>query len=1247
MEIKKVLEFDSIKLSIASPEQIMKWSHGEILKPETINYRTQRPEKDGLFCEKIFGPTKDWECYCGKYKKIRYKGIVCDRCGVEVTRQLVRRERMGHITLCTPVSHIWYLKGVPSSVGLVLGLSTKDLEKIAYFHSFIIIEVNEQLKKEALKGIEDEFKARKQKIQKEAASAKEAEREIKALEDLKAIAKDDLKTISPFGVVSDVKYRELSIKYGEVFKAGIGAEALKELLSRIDLDNLIKELKIEVLNSIGQKRKKALRRLKLIEGLVSADIKPEWMIITQLPVIPPELRPMVQLDGGRFAASDLNDLYRRVINRNNRLKKLMNLDAPEIILRNEKRMLQEAVDGLIDSSYKKDRQGQVAGQKRKLKSLTDMLKGKQGRFRQNLLGKRVDYSGRAVIVVGPELKLHQCGLPKMMALELFKPFVIGKLIKDAIAHNVKGAARMIEKENPEVWDALDEVIKDKFVLLNRAPTLHRLGIQAFRPILIEGMAIQIHPLVCSAFNADFDGDQMAVHLPLSKMAQEEAKNIMLSKENVLKPSSGEPIVNPNQDIVFGIYWLTKQKPSVLGEGRAFGSDKEAIIAYQLREISLQAKIKVILPKIGVIETTAGRIMFNRILPEGMDYINELISKKPLQKLVMSIFELYGKEELVRFVDSAKDLGFKYSTRSGLTMSMDDFQIPAAKKEIMKAAQERATHMRQQFNQGLITERERYTKMLNVWAEAKETIQKAMEKEMSPWKTMSLLLESGARGDTTQFTQIAGMKGNVVNAGGHVIELPVKANYKEGLSALEYFITTHGARKTLSDTALKTAEAGYLTRRLVDVSQDVIIREDDCGEKEGVELDLIMTEDMEEFKERIYGRLLSKDVIDTKTGEVMVKKGQLIDKEIIEKILKTQPEKVYIRSVISCKGKEGLCKKCYGIDLATGSMVEKGAAVGIIAAQSIGEPGTQLTMRTTHTGGVAGTADITQGLPRVEELFEARQPKGQAILAEIEGIVEVKEEEEVVTIGLVSANIEKNEYDVTGHLIEVRNGVLVQKGEVLARKEGTKPVKATSEGMVKISKDKTQLTVTKEALFKEYRVSRSLGVRVKSRDRVTVGQQLTDGSWNLQDALSLLGEKIVQKYIISEVRSIYASQGVSISDKHIEIIVRQMFSRAMIEEPNDTTFIVGEIVSRNSLEKENRRVKAKKGKEADSENLLLSITKVSLSTDSFLSAASFQETSKILIEASTKGKVDELKGLKENVIIGKLIPVGTGYTEKQR
>lgn len=1236
--------FDEVRLSIASPENILDWSHGEVVKPETINYRTQKPEKDGLFCEKIFGPTKDWECYCGKYKRIRYKGVVCDKCGVEVTRSIVRRERMGHIKLAVPVTHIWFLRGVPSSVGITLDMGVKDIEKIVYFASYVVISVNDEAKYNALASLEEEFRVKKEEILKNKGEKTEDELGVQVvnLQSMRDSAKSEMETLVAGQLLSELRFRELAMKHGEIFKAGMGAEAVAELLKSVDVEKTIEVLKQEIESTQGQRRKKALRRLKLLEGMHNAGIRPEWMVMSVLPVIPPDLRPMVQLDGGRYATSDLNDLYRRVINRNNRLRKLIEMDAPEIINRNEKRMLQEAVDALIDNSARREKAVASSGSRRKLRSLADMLKGKQGRFRQNLLGKRVDYSGRSVIVVGPELKLHQCGLPKIMALELFKPFVISRLITENYAHNVKSASRMIEKRRTEVWDALEEIIKEKYVLLNRAPTLHRLGIQAFQPVLIEGKAIQLHPLVCSAFNADFDGDQMAVHVPLSRAAQEEARNIMLSTNNLLKPAAGEPVVQPSQDMVMGCFYLTTGKENKKGEGKVFSSEEEVFIAYQLDEVDLQAKIKIKITG-EVIETTVGRVIFNSILPQELRFINTVTDKKILGNLISKSYKQLGKDATAKLADKIKNIGFKYASLSGLSMAVSDVEVPAAKREIIVEAEKKVSEFEKQFQRGLITEKERYGKVVELWEAVRENIQVEMKKSLDPNTSISVMVNSGARGKHEQLNQMAGMKGNVVSPTGEIIELPVKSNYKEGLSVLEYFISTHGTRKGLSDTALRTSDSGYLTRRLVDVSQDVIITEHDCADKEGVSISKKDAKTLgESFADRIQGRVSLKKIIDIETGEVLVATNKIINEEVAAKIENIAIEKIEIRSALTCKTKWGLCQLCYGTNLATGELAKLGDAVGVMAAQSIGEPGTQLTMRTFHTGGVVG-ADITQGLPRVEELFEARAPKGEAVLSEVEGKVRIRETETKKFITVFSDIMELDEYNTVDLTIEVKNGEQVQAGEVLTTKNGKKPVKAKNAGKVQIIGDK--LTVQRAPEAKEYDVSSQTALRVEDGEKVERGQQLTEGSWNLLTALKLLDERKIENYIISEVKQIYASQGQSINDRHIEIIVRQMFSRYQIDDAGDTGFISGQIASRYLFDKENSNL-SKGQKSAKATRLLLPITKVAISTDSFLSAASFQETSRVLIEAATRGKVDELRGLKENVIIGKLIPVGTGFRHRK-
>lgn len=1295
-----VNNFDSMRIGLASPEQIRKWSHGEVKKPETINYRTLKPERDGLFCEKIFGPTRDWECHCGKYKRIRYKGIVCDRCGVEVTRSKVRRDRMGHIELAAPVSHIWYFKGIPSRMGLILDISPRSLEKVLYFASYIVTDPGDTplMKKQLL---------------------------------------------------NESEYRDYRDKYGSAFKVGMGAEAIKRLLEELDLEKLGKELRQELKEVSGQRKIRAIRRLEVVEAFRKSGNRPEWMVMDVVPVIPPELRPMVQLDGGRFATSDLNDLYRRVINRNNRLKRLLDLGAPDIIVRNEKRMLQEAVDALIDNG----RRGRpVTGPgNRPLKSLSDMLKGKQGRFRQNLLGKRVDYSGRSVIVVGPELKLHQCGLPKEMALELFKPFVMKKLVNAGHAHNIKSAKRMVERVRGEVWDVLEEVIKEHPVLLNRAPTLHRLGIQAFEPVLSEGRAIKIHPLVCTAYNADFDGDQMAVHVPLSAEAQSEARLLMLSAHNILAPKDGKPIAVPTQDMVLGSYYLTIEKPGALGENRLFSNYNEALLAYYHKELHLQAKVRVRIPGYGLVYTTVGRMIFNEVLPEEIRYYRKeedgwhlgiLMDKKQLGKLVAESYKLFGNSKTANVLDAVKKLGYAFACRAGITIAVSDIKIPPEKKEILSNTDAMVDDIDKKYRRGLITEEERYKKTIELWTKATDDVTKAMLNNLDPFNPVYMMANSGARGNIQQIRQLAGMRGLMADPSGRIIDLPIKANFREGLTVLDYFTSTHGARKGLADTALRTADSGYLTRRLVDVAQDVIVREDDCdvvginlvreraklalssasaigflkdtilgrvlaeeimdpktgdvllardtvldednlrliGEQGVPELvvrglstnteedvnpsavnetivlgqpeenvrqtlkqamvremlgknttDAVVTSDgheivpadtplteehierilasdvrevkvrnnkikgievsaitegsgvIEPLKDRIIGRIAAETIADPATGEVIVPLNGMIDEELADKVVKVR-EKVKIRSVLTCKSRYGVCIKCYGRNLATGHEVDVGEAVGIIAAQSIGEPGTQLTMRTFHTGGVAGD-DITQGLPRVEELFEARKPKRPAIITEVDGRAEVKE-----------------------------------------------------------IKGSRKVTIIPD-IGEEHQYAIPYGARmiVKDGDVVKAGDRLTEGSVNPHDILRVSGLEATQRYLVYEVQKVYKSQGVEINDKHIEVMVRQMMHKVKIEEAGDTTLLPGEYIDINTFEAENDAALAEDGEAAVARPILLGITKASLATDSFLSAASFQETTRVLTDAAIKGKVDPLLGLKENVIIGKLVPAGTGMS----
>jgi DNA-directed RNA polymerase subunit beta' len=1131
--MQDVNNFDAVKIGLASAEQIRLWSHGEVKKPETINYRTLKPERDGLFCERIFGPVKDWECHCGKYKRIRFKGIICDRCGVEVTRAKVRRERMGHIELAAPVCHIWYLKGVPSRVGLLLDMSPRALERVVYFAAYVVIDPGTT-----------------------------------------PLTKKQLLTES--------EYRELREKYGTAFRAGMGAEAAKELLLELDLEKVSRQLRTDLRDSSGQKRMKILKRLEVVEAFRKSGNRPDWMILDVVPVIPPDLRPMVQLDGGRFATSDLNDLYRRVINRNNRLKRLLDLGAPEIIVRNEKRMLQEAVDALIDNG----RRGRpVTGpNNRPLKSLSDMLKGKQGRFRQNLLGKRVDYSGRSVIVVGPKLKLHQCGLPREMALELFKPFVMKKLVDKQLAQNIKSAKRMVERARSEVWAVLEDVVREHPVLLNRAPTLHRLGIQAFEPVLIEGKAIQVHPLVCTAYNADFDGDQMAAHVPLSAAAQAEARLLMLSAYNILSPAYGKAITSPTRDIVLGCYYLTQEKSGGRGEGKVFSTPNEAILAYESGAVDLHVHIRVRLTHdTPPVETTVGRVIFNEAIPEELRFINDVADRKVLSSIVSEAYNKLGSTKTVQLLDALKDLGFRFATKSGSGIAIDDIAIPEDKGRILAGADKRIQDIETQFRRGLITSGEKLQRTIDTWTKATEEITEAMLQNFDNFNPLYMMAQSGARGNVQQIRQLAGMRGLMTDPAGKIIEMPIKANFREGLTVLEYFISTHGQRKGLADTAIRTSESGYLTRRLVDVAHDVIIREEDCRTTEGVTMVPIKEGDdvVVALKERIIGRTAVEDVVASRKREVIVEADQEITEEIADQIEAAGVESVLVRSVLTCKSRHGLCAKCYGRNLATGKPVEIGEAVGIIAAQSIGEPGTQLTMRTFHTGGVAGF-DITQGLPRVEELFEARKSKHTAPLAEAAGRVK---------------------------LVESKSGPKA----FLVVKEEEMPVPNPS----------------------------NLRLRVKDGDRVGPGDQLTEGSPNPHDILRIKGLHALQGYLVQEIQSVYRSQGVDINDKHIEIIVRQMLRRVKVEDPGDTEFLPGELVDKFAFEEENAKAIAEGLEPAKARPVLLGITKASLATESFLSAASFQETARVLTDAATKGKIDPLTGLKENVIIGKLIPAGTG------
>ena len=1172
------MNFDAIKLKIASAEDILKWSFGEVIKPETINYRTQRPEKDGLFSERIFGPTKDWECYCGKYRRIRYKGVVCDRCGVEVTRAIVRRERMGHIKLATPVVHIWFLRSVPSKLSLLLDIGMPKLERVIYYAAYIITKVNTEAKNRVVKELEQEYESRKKTSRKEGVK-------VDQLKTGWQEAKGLLERLEVGEVLSEADYFNLSRRFAEVFEAGSGAEALKKILTGLDIKQVIKNIH-EDLKTVSDVNKEArlVKRLKLASSFFKTGMTPGNMIMEVLPILPPDLRPMVALDGGRYATSDLNDLYRRVINRNNRLKKLLELKAPEVIVVNEKRMLQEAVDALIDNSARFGSQ-QLSAQRRPLKSLAEMLKGKQGRFRQNLLGKRVDYSGRSVIVIGPDLKLDQCGLPKKMALELFKPFVINKVIERGLAHNIRNANRAIEQATPEIWAILEEVIQDKKVLLNRAPTLHRLGVQAFQPVLVEDLAIRIPPMVCPAFNADFDGDQMAVHLPLGADAQREAREIMLSSLNILKPATGDPIAVPTQDIVLGCYYLTMVNPKAKGTGKQFATEDEAMFVYETGIIDVNALIK-IGGKEGM-ETTAGRIIFNQALPEDFEFVNQQLNKKEMTKLVAKIINQRGIESAAQYLDAVKKIGFEYATKSGISWGIDDLITPPEKADILKKAEAEATIVHDQFDQGLLTASERRARIISIWKKATDVLNKTIvPKSFSPDSSVYSIIDSGARGSWSQPGQMMGMKGLVVNPKGEVIELPIRSSYKEGLKVLEYFISTHGARKGSTDTALKTASAGYLTRRLIDVSQDVIIRQEDCGTKEGLEM---FREDGLEFGSTLAVRLFSRVALeDIKDGnKILAKANQVIDREVADSIDQTAKiTSVKVRSPITCKTLYGICSACYGYDLGSNKLVKMGEAVGIVAAQSIGEPGTQLTMRTFHIGGVAG-ADITHGLPRVEEIFEVRPPRGKAYLAEIDGDITDIEERGSVKV------------------IKIRGG--------------------------KGGKDEV-----------EYLVPRTNEVFVKAGASIKKGDQLCEGNLDLKELFHLRGPGAVQRYILNEVQRIYLSEGASINNKHIEIIIRQMFSRVRIKEVNDTDFVIGDVVEKSEFLSANRIVKKDGSTPAKAAQMLLGVTKVALSTESYLSAASFQETARVLINAALEGKEDVLRGLKENVIIGRLIPVGTGF-----
>ncbi|HEY0949964.1 DNA-directed RNA polymerase subunit beta' [Nocardioides sp.] len=1232
--------FDQLQIGLATADDIRTWSHGEVKKPETINYRTLKPERDGLFCEKIFGPTRDWECYCGKYKRVRFKGIICERCGVEVTRSKVRRERMGHIELAAPVTHIWYFKGVPSRLGYLLDLAPKDLEKVIYFAAYMITAVDEDARHRDLSSLEGKVGLERERLEKrrdqsiddrakkleedlaalEAEGAKAdqrrkvkdgAEREMKQLRDRAQREIDRLdevwntfKSLKVQDLMGDeMLYREMKNWFGKYFEGHMGATAIQKRLESFDIEAEVESLRDTIANGKGQRKVRALKRLKVVDAFRKTGNKPQGMVLDAVPVIPPDLRPMVQLDGGRFATSDLNDLYRRVINRNNRLKRLLDLGAPEIIVNNEKRMLQEAVDSLFDNG----RRGRpVTGPgNRPLKSLSDMLKGKQGRFRQNLLGKRVDYSGRSVIVTGPQLKLHQCGLPKQMALELFKPFVMKRLVDLSHAQNIKSAKRMVERARPVVWDVLEEVITEHPVLLNRAPTLHRLGIQAFEPQLIEGKAIQIHPLVCSAFNADFDGDQMAVHLPLSAEAQAEARILMLSTNNILKPSDGRPVTMPTQDMIIGLFFLTTDRDGQPGEGRAFASPAEAVMAFDRGEITLQSKVKIrftdVVPPLELgadweqgqaitLETTLGRALFNETLPADYPYVNYEVGKKALGAIVNDLAERYTKVEVAASLDALKDTGFHWATRSGVTVSIDDVTTPGDKADILSGYEAQAAKVQKQFERGLVTDEERRQELIEIWTQASNEVGKAMEANFDRANPIYMMVDSGASGNMNQIRQVAAMRGLVANPKGEIIPRPIKSNFREGLTVLEYFIATHGARKGLADTALRTADSGYLTRRLVDVSQDVIIREDDCGTERGLPKRIgERREDgtvvkAENAETAAYARTAAVDVAHPESGEVLVAAGEDLGDVKIGELIAAGVEEVKVRSVLTCDARTGTCAKCYGRSLATGKLVDIGEAVGIIAAQSIGEPGTQLTMRTFHTGGVASADDITQGLPRVVELFEARSPKGRSPISEAAGRVTIEETDKARKV-----------------LVTPDDGSEVQ----------------------------------------EYPVSKRSRLLVADGDHIEVGQMLTVGTPDPQDVLRILGVRRAQEHLVDEVQAVYRSQGVSIHDKHIEIIVRQMLRRITVIESGDTNLLPSDLVDRVRFEEENRRVVSEGGKPASGRPVLMGITKASLATESWLSAASFQETTRVLTDAAIHGRSDSLRGLKENVIIGKLIPAGTG------
>lgn len=1282
-------DFDAIALKVASPEKIHEWSHGEVTKPETINYRTQRPEKGGLFAEEIFGPTKDYQCYCGKYKKIRYKGIVCDKCGTEVTHSSVRRKRMGHIDLEAPVTHIWFLRSIPSKIGIILDMSVKDIEKVVYFASFIITDIDYEEKEKVVAQIEQEFESKKQQLEQEADEKiselgdeadeqtlkqirKERDSKVDSLKEDMEEAKEDLNDISMLNIVSENRYQELSIRFGHLFKAEIGGGAIRRLLKNLDLEKTIEELREEIKNRKGAKRKRMIRRMKLLSSLKKNDINPEWMVLTTIPIIPPDLRPMVSLDGGRFATSDINDLYRRVINRNNRLKRLHELNAPEVICRNEKRMLQEAVDSMIDNGSSSTKTVTSGSQNRELRSLSDIVKGKQGRFRQNLLGKRVDYSGRSVIVVGPTLDIDECGIPKEMALELYKPHVISEIIDQELAHNVKSASKLIEDRDSKVWDILEEVTEGTRVLLNRAPTLHRLGIQAFKPRLIEGKAVQLHPLVCPGFNADFDGDQMAVHLPITEEAKWEAENLMAAEKNVVKPSTGDPIMTPQQDISLGCYYLTKfyeDDTDDIELENYYSDPSEAKFAYKKDLIDLKKRIKVRFRNSEkfeedrvIIETSVGRIIFNEILPKEVPFYNKKVTKTELSKIIEVILEHYSHKETARILDKMKELGFDYVTESGYSLCTRDFGQIEQRKEIIQEGEERVDEVEQQYMEGLLTDSERRAKVIEIWTDIKDEVLSYNKDAIDKDGPVFAMIDSKSRGSWGQLGQVIGMKGLVASPSGEVIELPVKGNFKEGFDVLEFFISSHGTRKGLSDTALRTASAGYLTRRLVDVSQDVIVTKEDCGDTEGEVITIEDSEYMgEELSERVKGRFVLDDVKDG--GEVIVEEGEVIDEKAAKQIKERNLDNIHVRSVLTCNLPKNVCVKCYGNDLTRNDVVEKGFPAGIVAAQSIGEPGTQLTMRTFHHGGAASGDDITQGLPRVEELFEARNPKAEATLSEVSGKVEIEDADgKIITSSSGRKKFEgrKGQKIIKVHFKEMEEeSIRLRKSDDMKVEEGDKvkegdvmfihgtsgeKIEAEYDGEVRFE-DKKLILKYRGNNTKEYVTSVGSKLLVEDGEEVEKGQQLTAGHVDPNKLYKLKGREAVQRMLLKEVQEVYAGQGQRLNDKHIEIVVKKMFSRMKVVDPGETSLLPGETVERAEVVNANQEIKNEE-EQAKANEQFMGISKVSLSTQSFLSAASFQETSKVLIDAAITGKVDNLTGLKENVIIGRLVPVGTGFKEDE-